>query len=106
VIATEETTVSGANEQWVRPDTDIHTWFSLTYANYLVLPRSLLQSLPEEMQYRLTEVLDEIGDLALANDVPFPDYRVQTVDDRGRYMRDPVPHYNRGRTKIDLSASA
>ena len=102
---TEETTMSDANEQ-CRSGTDIHTRFSLTYANYLVLPRSLLQSLPEEMQYRLTEVLDEIGNLALANDVPFPDYRVQTVDDRGRYMRDPVPHYNRGRTKIDLSASA
>jgi len=30
-----------------RPPCDIHTWFGLTYANYLVLPRTLLQSMPE-----------------------------------------------------------
>ena len=96
--------MTGTADTWVRPDTDIHTWFNLTYANYLVLPRTLLQSLPEEMQYRLTEVLDEIADLAEANCVPSPRYRVQAVDKRGRFMVDPVPHYERGRTRIDLSA--
>ena len=96
-------TQGDTKERWTRPDTGVHEWFGLTHANYLVLPRSLLQSLPEEMQYRLTEVLDEIDDLARANKVPSLDYRVQAVDERGRFISDPVPHYNRGRTRIDLT---
>ena len=102
----KEDDVGTDTETWRRPDTDIHSWFGLGYANYLVLHRSLLQSLPEGLQYRLTAVLSEIEDLAYANKVPFPNYRVQAVDDQGRFMRDPVPHYNRGRTRIDLSVPA
>ncbi|EFC79182.1 hypothetical protein FrEUN1fDRAFT_7713, partial [Parafrankia sp. EUN1f] len=34
-----------------RPESDtIHTWFGLSYSNYLVLPRSLLQSMPDRWQ--------------------------------------------------------
>lgn len=34
--------------------------------------------------------------------VPQPySYRVQAVDHRGRFTQDPVPPYNRGRTRID-----
>src|SRR5688572_2062061 len=30
-----------------REPQDIHSWFGLSYANYFVAPRSLLQSMPE-----------------------------------------------------------
>jgi len=39
---------------------DIHTWFSLSYASYLVIPRSVLQSMSEEWQYKFVELLDEL----------------------------------------------
>lgn len=40
---------------------DIHEWFGLSYSNYLVLPRALLQSMPLEWQHRFTALLTEMG---------------------------------------------
>jgi hypothetical protein len=38
----------------------IHLHFSLSYANYLVLPRTLLQSMPDAFQARFVAMLDEL----------------------------------------------
>jgi hypothetical protein len=124
---------------------DIHTWFSLTYANYLVLPRSVLQSMPEDWQHRFTALLEEM-DTAFGH-LDWPAYDVRalkrpaqvitpyidcedctnglTADEEdcptckgdgdiedpegSRYETpeevgfrdDPIPHYNRGRTKLE-----
>lgn len=44
-----------------RPTQDhIHTWFSLSYSNYLVFNRTLLQSMPDEWQATLVELLHEM----------------------------------------------
>ncbi|MFD9151540.1 hypothetical protein ACFWDF_30610 [Streptomyces diastaticus] len=45
-------------------DTDgpIHEWFSLTYSNYQVLPRALMQSMPTEWQERMVACLNEMQD--------------------------------------------
>jgi hypothetical protein len=40
----------------------IHRHFSLSYANYLVLPRTLLQSMPDEWQARFVGLLDDLND--------------------------------------------
>lgn len=40
----------------------IHLHFSLSYANYLVVPRTLLQSMPDEWQARFVALLDEMDD--------------------------------------------
>lgn len=42
--------------------TDIHTFFSLTYSNYLVLHRTLLQSMPEEWQHRFVAIVTEMNE--------------------------------------------
>ena len=41
-------------------DGPVHTHFGLTYANYLVLPRTLLQSMPIAWQERIVACLDEL----------------------------------------------
>ncbi|MFJ2279282.1 hypothetical protein ACIOEZ_34600 [Streptomyces sp. NPDC087866] len=41
-------------------DGPIHEWFSLSYSNYLVLHRTLLQSMPTEWQERMVACLDEL----------------------------------------------
>lgn len=83
-------------------DGAIHSWFGLTYANYLVLHRTVLQSMPGEWQDRFVALLDDLDHAVSAADIPQPyEYRVQAVDERGRFTKDPVPHYNRGRTRID-----
>lgn len=78
----------------------IHTWFNLTYANYLVLPRSVLQSMPDEWQSSFVGLLEELS--ATYGGLDWPDYTVNARQPHGgRFMKDPIPHYNRGRTRID-----
>lgn len=43
-------------------DGPVHTWFSLSYSNYQVLPRTLMQSMPVEWQERIVRCLEEISD--------------------------------------------
>lgn len=83
---------------------DIHGWFGLTYANYLTLPRAVLQSMPGEWQERFVAMLHELDESYGHLDWPYS-YRVSAIDVNGRFVKDPIPHYNRGRTYIEPSAS-
>lgn len=40
----------------------IHKHFGLSYANYLVIPRTLLQSMPQEWQVKFVALLDEMDE--------------------------------------------
>jgi hypothetical protein len=75
----------------------IHAWFGLSYASYLVLPRSLLQSMPAPWQAHL------VGLLGVLNE-RYPDrddnYDVRLRDDQGRYVADPLEDYERGRRRV------
>lgn len=44
----------------IRTDGPIHEHFGLTYANYLVLHRTLMQSMPVEWQNRMVRCLNEL----------------------------------------------
>ncbi|MFF0009639.1 hypothetical protein ACFYQT_40295 [Streptomyces tibetensis] len=125
---------------------DVHTYFGLSYANYLVLPRTMLQSMPEGWQVRFVAMLNQLHD-AFEHVPQAPTYQVTAgktlqlnemtesqlhaagIDVEGdgedgpgpgtRYHRrsdgaeltgddygfvpgkDPVPHYNRGRTRVE-----
>ncbi|MGW5711634.1 hypothetical protein [Streptomyces olivaceus] len=124
----------------------IHAHFGLSHANYLVLPRTLLQSMPDRWQTQFVGLLGEMTEafqdvpqaeaykveaateqivnemthdqlfaagIEVENDDPDygpgPDTRYHSTAD-GRDVEpnervllpvpDPVPHYNRGRTRI------
>jgi len=124
----------------------IHKHFGLSYTNYLVLPRTLLQSMPDEWQARFVSVLQELEDAfahvpqADVYDVTAgkedllrdmteselfaagvevtgddelghgPDTKYHRISDGEeldgdsygfRPGKDPVPHYNRGRARIE-----
>jgi hypothetical protein len=72
----------------------IHTFFELSYANYLALPRSILQSMPAEWQARLVRCIDEL-------DVAFNWRRsgcfVNFRNRKGRFIEDTLGDYGRGR---------
>lgn len=77
----------------------IHEWFELTYASYLVLPRSILQSMPEKWQERFVELLreaDRFGRVPRAGT-----YEVRVRDEQGRYTRDDLRDYDRGRRYVE-----
>ena len=76
-----------------------HAWFGLTDANYLTIPRSLLQSMPDEWQGRFVACLREMDDTFRHVEWP-ASYRVMAVDESGKFTRDPIPHYNRGRERV------
>jgi hypothetical protein len=79
---------------------DVHTFFGLSYASYLVVNRSLLQSMPLAWQFRFTTLM---GEMWGHFDDEYADvgYEVRVRDrDTGRYRRDPIPNYQRGRTFI------
>lgn len=125
----------------------IHEWFGLTYANYLVLNRSLLQSMPDVWQTRFVGCLREL-DRAFGH-LEHPTYSVQCLarerehvtsencescdgegvrldgdlpaepaelcadcygegqverwetDEEVGVITDPIPHYDRGRTRVE-----
>lgn len=90
-------------DEIARPTGDhIHGWFGLSYANYLVMPRSLLQSMPDDWQERFVALLDEWQShwgLDSAYE-PKGGYRVHCLDERGRFAAHPAPRYERGRAFV------
>ena len=60
---------------------DVHTWFGLSYANYLVLPRTLLQSMPLRWQHQLTTLLDDLQ-AAFAHIPQAQAYQVTAAEER------------------------
>lgn len=82
----------------------IHEWFGLSYANFLVMPRSLLQSMPDEWQEEFAEMLGQFCAhwRSLPRDFQPDEYRVQPVRDGklARWSAFRLPHYNRGRTRV------
>lgn len=82
----------------------IHMWFELSYSNYLVYPRSILQSMPREWQQRFVSCLIEAENAAAGlPDVP-QNYNVTPRGQAGRFQKDPYSNYDRGRRKVELKA--
>lgn len=78
----------------------IHLWFELSYAQYLTIPRSVLQSMPNLWQEQFCRLLDEL-DLTIDWRPKSGRYWVQLKDKRGRYVEDPLMDYERGRRYIE-----
>jgi len=85
----------------------IHGWFELSYAQYLTIPRSVLQSMPIEWQTRFVACLEELDEAI--------DWRPQHAQywvslhawpkdgrehGRGVQISDPLRNYERGRRQI------
>lgn len=79
----------------------VHEWFELSYAQYLTIPRSVLQSMPSEWQARFAQCLDELDEL-IDWRPPSGRYWVELRDGNGRFASDPLMDYERGRRRIPL----
>ena len=84
---------------------DIHQYFGLSYASYLVLPRSALQSMPAEWQTRFVGMLTELHS-EWAGPPEGTMYDVALIDDTigGGRLHDNLSNYDRGRRQIPLKS--
>jgi hypothetical protein len=86
---------------WVLDSDPIHEWFELSRAQYLTIPRSVLQSMPTEWQQRFTQCLEEL-DEAFDWRPESGRYWVQLKNDKGHFVHDPLQDYERGRRRLPL----
>jgi hypothetical protein len=148
-VGAQQATIDWEKEQKAsNASRDIHTHFGLSYANYLVLPRTLLQSMPAEWQHQMVVLLEQmdsafehvpqaevyevtagewmpVGDMTdaqlkaagitqtrgnFATDDPADGDLYHRASDGAELSGtdegfvpgvDPVPHYNRGRTRVE-----
>lgn len=92
-------------------ESPIHNWFALSYAQYLTIPRSVLQSMPVKWQGRFVNCLNELD--RLIDWRPSEGcYRVtlnlENDDDDGdkwwgQEIDDPLADYQRGRRRLSLN---
>ena len=79
----------------------IHEWLGPSFIEYLVIPRSVLQSMPKEWQYQFVEYLKEL-DRAIDWQPKKGKYWATLKDANGRFMPDDFCHYENGRRRIPL----
>jgi hypothetical protein len=81
-------------------ESPIHLWFELSYAQYLTIPRSVLQSMPTQWQQRFVDCLQEL-DNTIDWRPASGRYWVELRDDRGRFIEDQFKDYQRGRRRVE-----
>lgn len=81
----------------------IHDWFELTYAQYLTVPRTALQSMPDDWQEKFVALLEELDD-KIDWRPKDGSYWVKLRNRRGAYIVDSLMDYERGRRRLKLKA--
>lgn len=77
----------------------INLFFGLSYASYLVLPRSILQSMPTKWQKDFVALLDELEDTCAKYGIETPDYTVHARKN-GKFIKDKYSRYFRGARNV------
>ena len=77
----------------------LHCWWELSYANYLTIPRTVMQSMPDHWQGQMARLLNELDD-TIDWRPKAGCYWVHLKDDNGRFVKDPLADYERGRRRI------
>jgi len=72
--------------------TPIHDWFSLTYSSYLILPRSILQAMPQDWQRKVLRLIEEVED-TLEYEGSDYEYMVKRRIGNGQFSSDPLANY-------------
>ncbi len=87
----------------------VHGYFELSYAHYLVIPRTALQSMPGEWQKRFVECMKELDEAIPAWRSPANyNYHAILKDEKGKIhsiTQDPLNDYQRGRRRVPLETS-
>ena len=73
----------------------IHEWFELSHAQFLTIPRLVMESMPLEWQIKMADLLREMDNTF---DWRPPDgrYWVKLKDSKGHYCEAPLTDYRHG----------
>ncbi len=83
---------------------DVHHWFSLSYSSFAVLPRSIMQSMPDEWQERFVQLMNDLEEAGYSYPEEGKTYNVLLRDkETGRLSVDPLGQYDRGRRRVEPS---
>jgi len=81
-------------------ESPIHAWFGLTYAQYITVPRSVLQSMPVDWQRKFVALLEQMDELY--DWIPNQGrYWVRLKSDDGKFVHDTLMDYDRGRRFVE-----
>lgn len=95
-------TVPGNNPDVPREEDPIHGYFGLSYASYLVIPRSLLQSMPTAWQEDLVDLLTGLG-THFGETIDSVQYKVIARDkETNLFVSDPLGAYRHNRHEPDV----
>lgn len=83
----------------------MHTWWELSYSSYLVIPRTIIQSMPDDWQGEFCTLLDRAHLILKAMNVEWPpkDHSIAVQlrhEPTGHYVKDDLADYQRGRRRL------
>ena len=76
-------------------ESPIHIWFELSYAQFLTVPRLVMESMPYDWQEKMAELLEEM-DATFDWRPKEGRYWVKLRDENGRFTEAPLGDYRRG----------
>lgn len=83
-------------------DEPIHAAFGLSYASYLVVPRTVLQSMSVAWQAKFVALMNETHERFPGWEPPWPQgWTVHLRGEKGRFIEDDLARYERGRRQLE-----
>ena len=76
-------------------ESPIHIWFELSYAQFLTIPRLVMESMPMDWQHKMAALLEQL-DGTFDWRPKKGRYWVKLKDDKGRYCDAPLNDYRYG----------
>lgn len=68
---------------------DLHLWFGLSYAAFLVMPRVAMMEMPKEWQEKMAELLNQYDETIDTSAFGVKGCRVQALTGEGKLMKMP-----------------
>lgn len=68
---------------------DLHLWFGLSYASFLVMPRVAMMQMPQDWQEKMAELLNQYDETINTAAFGVKGCRVQVLDENGKLMKTP-----------------
>lgn len=76
----------------VYKDDPVHIWFGLSYAQYITVPRSIMEAMPYAWQKKMVQLLKELD--STFEWLPKEGrYWCRLKDEKGRFVDDPLMEY-------------